>query len=181
MRSWWHEWQNIKMVCSKEKYKTEKDEWDIWWREKSWLWSLIKTVCIFRVAYAQQKQPQQARSTCRNQNGQTWRWLFSSHTDLYDSWILLKKNMHTPENQKGDLTKVLQNSKTAEVNKVKDRLERTDTAWLFYNKNVIITVKYWEKDSEIAMEDWKQNCSWTSKYQSSVSLENKPKTTKNNG
>jgi len=181
MRSWWHEWQNIKMVCSKEKYKTEKDEWDIWWREKSWLWSLIKTVCIFRVAYAQQKQPQQARSTCRNQNGQTWRWLFSSHTDLYDSWILLKKNMHTPENQKGDLTKVLQNSKTAEVNKVKDRLERTDTAWLFYNKNVIITVKYLEKDSEIAMEDWKQNCSWTSKYQSSVSLENKPKTTKNNG
>lgn len=181
MRSWWHEWQNIKMVCSKEKYKTEKDEWDIWWREKSWLWSLIKTVCIFRVAYAQQKQPQQARSTCRNQNGQTWRWLFSSHMDIYDSWILLKRNMHTPENQKGDLTKVLQNSKTAEVNKVKDRLERTDTAWLFYNKNVIITVKYWEKDSEIAMEDWKQNCSWTSKYQSPVSLENKPKTTKNNG
>lgn len=181
MRSWWHEWQNIKMVCSKEKYKTEKDEWDIWWREKSWLWSLIKTVCIFRVAYAQQKQPQQARSTCRNQNGQTWRWLFSSHMDLYVSWILLKRNMHTPENQKGDLTKVLQNSKTAEVNKVKDRLERTDTAWLFYNKNVIITVKYLEKDSEIAMEDWKQNCSWTSKYQSSVSLENKPKTTKNNG
>lgn len=98
--------------------------------------------------------------------------------DLYDSWILLK---NPPENQKGDLTKVLQNSKTAEVNKVKDRLERTDTAWLFYNKNVIITVKYWEKDSEIAMEDWKQNCSWTSKYQSPVSLENKPKTTKNNG
>lgn len=181
MRSWWHEWQNIKMVCSKENYKTEKDEWDIWWREKSWLWSLIKTVCIFRVAYAQQKQPQQARSTCRNQNGQTWRWLFSSHMDIYDSWILLKRNMHTPENQKGDLTKVLQNSKTAEVNKVKDRLERTDTAWLFYNKNVIITVKYLEKDSEIAMEDWKQNCSWTSKYQSPVSLENKPKTTKNNG
>ena len=101
--------------------------------------------------------------------------------DIYDSWILLKRNMHTPENQKGDLTKVLQNSKTAEVNKVKDRLERTDTAWLFYNKNVIITVKYLEKDSEIAMEDWKQNCSWTSKYQSPVSLENKPKTTKNNG
>jgi len=48
--------------------------------------------------------------------------------DLYVSWILLKRNMHTPENQKGDLTKVLQNSKTAEVNKVKDRLERTDTA-----------------------------------------------------
>lgn len=89
--------------------------------------------------------------------------------------------MHTPENQKGDLTKVLQNSKTAEVYKVKDRLERNDTAWLFDNKNVIITVKYREKDSEIAMEDWKQNCSWTSKYQSPVSLENKPKTTKNNG